>query len=111
MASEKRTTAYRLAQYHFKAEPNLRAVFVLEPLGGDDDDEPVKLLEVVDGSVAKDTFAVGFAPAPNAGIRYPSVIVEIAPQQLTDLKDRGFVKIRGREWKIGEEVFREKAAA
>jgi hypothetical protein len=37
--------------------------------------------------------------------------VEIAPHELTDLKDRGFVKIRGRQWKIGEEVFREKAAA
>jgi len=83
----------------------------LEPLGSDDDDEPVKLLEVVDGSVAKDTFAVGFAPDPGAGIPYRSVVVEISPRELPELKDRGFLMIRGRKWKIGEEVVRDPVAA
>jgi hypothetical protein len=111
MPSGKRKIAHLLAQYHFNAEPNLRAIFVLEPLGSDDDDEPVKLLEVVDGSVAKDTFAVGFAPDPGAGIPYRSVVVEISPRELPELKDRGFLMIRGRKWKIGEEVVRDPVAA
>ena len=69
------------------------------------------MLEVVDGSVAKDTFAVGFAPDPGAGIPYRSVVVEISPRELPELKDRGFLMIRGRKWKIGEEVVRDPVAA
>lgn len=111
MTNGKIETAHRLAQYHYDVEPNLLSVFVLEPLGSDDDDEPVKLLEVVDGSVAKDTFAVGFAPNPGAGIPYRSVVVEVSPRELPALKGRGFVKIRGREWKIGEELVRRPVAA
>jgi len=103
--------AHRLAQFHFKAEPNLQAVFVLEPNDNDVDDETVRLLEVVDGSVARDTFAIGFAPNPSAGIPYRSVVVEVSPHELPELRDRGFVKIRGREWKIGEELVRDAVAA
>jgi len=111
MRTGKIETANRLAQYHFNAEPNLRAIFVLEPLGSDDDDEPVKLLEVVDGSVAKDIFAIGFAPDASAGIPYRSVVVEVSPNELPQLQHRGFVDIRGRKWKIGEELVRGTVAA
>jgi hypothetical protein len=111
MSKQKIATARRLADYHFDAEPNLRRVFLLEPLGSDEDDEPVKLLEVVESSVANGAFGIGFAPNAAAGIPYRSVVVEVSPHELPELKERGFVLIRGKQWRIGEELCRTAVAA
>lgn len=110
MVSEKMRVAERLAEAHFSVEPELEHVFVLEPLGSDDDAEPVKLLEVVKGSLFPDIFPVGFAPNPAAGVPYTSLVVEVAPARWQMLREQGFVPFHGKRWKIGLELHRSVAA-
>ncbi len=111
MTSRRLQAAKRLADAHFDAEPDLQRVFVLEAQGAEEDGEPIRLLEVVEGSFSQDIFPIGFPASPAAGIDFPSVIVEVTPSVWTELRDRGALEFRGKRWLIGEELKRTQAVA
>lgn len=103
MKKSKSETAESLAAAHFGVEPNLKRIFLLEPVGEQDPDEPVKLLEVVEGTIERGIEPVAFAPDPGCGIDYPSMIVEVSPREFRDICD-GRLDIGARGWMLGKEL-------
>ena len=100
---DKLETAKGLAKAHFEIDENLRRVFLLEPLNTQDPEEPIKLLEVVEGTLEIGIQPVGFVPAPERGIPYPSVIIEISPREYEAIKE-GTLGFGDRGWTLGPEL-------
>jgi len=83
IASDKAAVARALARKHFDIEAGLKHVIrfsgsiQVESSPG----EPIKLLEVNENTVPAGVMPLAFAPLPASGIRYPSVIVEVTPEE------------------------------
>ena len=60
----KQDTAKALAQAHFEVEPYLKRVFVLNPINGNDPNEPIALLEVVEGTIERGIEPIAFTAVP-----------------------------------------------
>lgn len=101
---DKETVARTLADAHFTVDSGTMRIFRVlgskkrEALA----EEPIKLLEV-----NRDTFPAGimpicFGPHTPSGISYPSVIIEITPQEFNDLKQSKLKLPRG--WNLGPEL-------
>jgi hypothetical protein len=103
MTKSKLETAENLAKGHFRVEPNLKHVYLIEPMDDQDPNDPIRLLEVVEGTLANDIFPIGFTADPARGIEYPSVIVEISPALYRTVR-HGKVRFADREWTIGREL-------
>ena len=75
MQKSKSETARSLAKVHFKNEPQLRHVHLLEPLNEDDPRDPIKLLEVVEGTLERGIEPVAFPADPTqvSTIRFSSL--------------------------------------
>jgi hypothetical protein len=103
----KDTVARRLAQAHFTLEPGLRLVRRLVAASQVEDDprEPVKLLEVNDNTTSDGILPVYFGPHTASGIHYPSVIVEITPEEYERLRVQDASLPNG--WRLGPEIPRE----
>ena len=99
-------TARKLARAHFRVEPHLKWVFVLNPIHDQDPRDPIRLLEVVEGTLENGFEPVAFAPDPAHGINYPFQVIEISPSEYKSVRKTGQVRFGGRDWKIGEEVKR-----
>lgn len=50
--------------------------------------EPIKLLEVNENTVEAGIMPVYFGPAPESGIHYPSVIVEVTPKEYQKIQSQ-----------------------
>src|SRR4051794_22781654 len=103
----KDTVARRLAQAHFALEPGLRAVrrlIAASPLE-EDPREPVKLLEANEHTTADGIVPVYFGAHPASGIHYPSVIIEVTPEEYDQI--RHDEKLLPNGWKLGPEIPRE----
>lgn len=105
MRKSKLATAEHLAKAHSQVEPNLRSVYLLEPLDERNPEEPIKLLEVVEGTLERGVEPIGFAADPARGIDYPSIIVEISPREYRDVRS-GKLKLEFRQkvWTLGKEL-------
>lgn len=103
MRKSKLETAKSLAKAHFGVEPNLKRIYLLEPISEQDPDEPIKLLEVVEGTIERGIEPIAFTADPEHGIEYPSVIVEISPAEYDDLRNRQF-DFGSHAWTIGVEL-------
>ena len=68
-----------LARAHYEVEPGLRAIYRLE--GPDPSCLRIKLLEVNEQTVPTGIMPVGFPPHPASGLHYPSVVIEVTPQE------------------------------
>jgi hypothetical protein len=99
----KRDTAAVLARSHFDVEPNLRRVFILEPVNEQDPEDPIRLLEVVEGTIERGIEPIAFTADPNRGVDYPLVIVEISPREYEEIRD-GKIDLGSRGWSIGTEL-------
>ncbi len=81
--AEKMAVAKVLAQKHFELEDGLAQVFrvtgtaAVEAVPG----EPIKLLEVNENTVPCGVMPLHFGPAPASGITYPSIIVDVTPDE------------------------------
>jgi hypothetical protein len=91
---QKDESARQLARKHYEIEAGLTRVIrfsgsadILERAR-----EPIKLLEVNANTVPTGVMALGFDAAPDAGIRFPSVIIEVTPDE--------FEKIQTKELKL-----------
>ena len=93
--------AIELARKHYDIETGLTSVFRIratadaEALPG----EPIKLLEVNDNSVASGIMPIHFGPNPGAGITFPTVVVEVTPEELEQLRTNRLQLPAG--WQIG----------
>ncbi len=68
-----------LARAHYEVEPGLRAIYRLE--SADPNDHRIKLLEVNEQTVPAGIVPVGFPAHPASGLHYPSVVIEVTPQE------------------------------
>ena len=96
-------TAESLAIGHFKVEPNLKQIFLIEPIDEQDNNEPIKLLEVVEGTIERGIEPVTFAAEPAHKIYYPSMIIEVSPSEFQHIR-AGKLKFENRNWEIGKEL-------
>jgi hypothetical protein len=103
MQKSKSETARSLAKVHFKNEPQLRHVHLLEPLNEDDPRDPIKLLEVVEGTLERGIEPVAFPADPARGIDYPVLIIEVSPREYQTIRnDVAGLKVHG--WSMGSEL-------
>jgi len=68
-----------LARAHYEVEPGLRAIYRLK--SADPNDHRIKLLEVNEQTVPTGIMPVGFPAHPASGLHYPSVVIEVTPQE------------------------------
>lgn len=96
--------AIQLAQAHFAVEPGITRIFRL--FGGPDveskHDEPIMLLEVNRDTIPSGIMPLQFAPAPASGIHFPSVIVEVTPEEFEKITRQELKLPLG--WTLGNEV-------
>jgi hypothetical protein len=70
-------TAKSLANAHFEVEPNVRRIHLMQPINDQDPDDPIKLLEVVEGTIERGIEPIAFTADPAHGVEYPSIIIEM----------------------------------
>lgn len=107
----KDSVAKKLAEAHYYVEPGIvRIVRLLAtPQQELDAREPIKLLEVNENTTADGIRPVHFGPHAASGILYPSVIVEVTPDEFdTILRDPSRLP---NGWRVGEEFPRPSPAA
>jgi len=96
-------TARSLADAHSQAEPSLKRVCLLAPINEHDPNDPIKLLEVVEGTIERGIEPVAFTADPTHGIEYPSMIIEISPSEYDALRGRK-IRVGNQDWTISEEL-------
>ncbi len=62
MRKSKSETAETMTMDHFGVEPNLKRIFLLDPISEQDSDEPIKLLEIVEGTIERGIEPISFVP-------------------------------------------------
>ena len=103
MRRNKSETAESLAKGHFEVEPNLKRIFLLEPVDEPNPNEPIKLLEIVEGTIERGIEPIAFAADPAHGINYPSMIIEVSPTEYQNICE-GKLNIRDHGWTISKEL-------
>jgi phage FluMu protein Com len=104
VADDKAAVAKELAKKHFQAEVGLQKIIrfsgaaevEVRPI------EPIKLLEVNINAIPSGVLPVSFGPAPASGIPYPSVIVEVSPEEYAKIQTQELKLPNG--WLQGEEM-------
>lgn len=86
--------ARQLAEAHYQVEPGITHIFRVT--GSADAElranEPIKLLEVNQDTIPSGIMPLQFGPAPAQGFHFPSVIIEVTPEE--------FAKIQAQELKL-----------
>jgi hypothetical protein len=103
----KSETARNLAKAHFANEPNLRHIHLLEPLNEHDPRDPIKLLEVVEGTIERGIEPIAFPADPARGVEYPVLIVEVSPSEYEAIRSNIGGLISGLQthgWSMGSEL-------
>jgi hypothetical protein len=103
MKKTKLETAAGLARAHFGVEPNLKYIYLIEPVNDNDPNDPIKLLEVVEGTIERGVEPIGFVADPARGIEYPLIIVEISPTEYESVR-AGKLHLGNGEWTVGKEL-------
>src|SRR5579872_3543849 len=87
---ERGTAAEQLAKMHYAVEDGLTRVFRITTGKADHEspNEPIRLLEVNENTVAAGIMPLYFGPAPAIGIKYPSIIVEVTPEEFDRIQAR-----------------------
>jgi hypothetical protein len=110
MDRSKEGVARRLAEAHFRIEPEIGQIFRLLATDAveSQEQEPVKLLEVNSSTPKTGIMPVYFAAHPTSGIFFPAVIVEIHPDEMAELQ-RNVLRLPD-GWRIGPEFQRPREA-
>lgn len=96
--------ARELARKHYQIETGLTGIFritcaaevELRPT------EPIKLLEVNENTVPSGIMPIQFGPSPASGLTYPSIIVEVTPDEFQQIQDQRLPLPHG--WQVGESI-------
>ena len=100
MRTGKLDVAKKLAKAHFNVDSDVKQIYLLEPLNEKDEKDPIKLLEVVQGTLEVGVEPIAFAADPARGIEYPSLIVEVSPEEYENSRLlRDALQTRG--WTLG----------
>jgi len=93
---DKTEAARQLAAAHYQVEAGITQIFRITRVADVElrPDEPIKLLEVNRYSIPSGIMPLHFDAAPGCGIHFPSVIVEVTPDE--------FHKIQSQELKLPE---------
>lgn len=104
MAEDKAAVAKELAKKHYQAEAGLQKIIRLTGSAEVEVNpvEPIKLLEVNTDTIPSGVLPVSFGPAPASGIPYPSIIVEVSPDEFTKIQTEELKLPKG--WCLGEEL-------
>ena len=95
--------ASKLANLHFQIEPGISRIFKIREKP---DQEvlpscPIKLLEINAATVPSGVMPLHFGPVPTSGIPFPSVIIEVTPEEFEHIKTKKLKLPKG--WTIGPE--------
>jgi hypothetical protein len=104
--TDKHEAARKLAQAHYLVEQGLVSVFRLTG-PAETEAEPIKLLEVNRDTVPTGIMPLGFDAAPDRGIPFPSIIVEVTPDEYEQIRSGALALPNG--WQIGDEIPNENA--
>ena len=99
--TSKLEAARKLAKGHFRVDPQVRSIHFIQPNRDEDPNEPIKLLEVVEGTIECGIKPIAFTSDPERGIEFPSVIVELSPREFANIQDG---RLGYRDWTVGEEL-------
>lgn len=104
IAMDRAAVARELARKHYEVEAGLTQVFLITDQARAEGvrSEPIKLLEVNANTVASGIMPLHFGPAPVSGIPYPSIIIEVTPDEFEKIQSNELKLPEG--WKIGEEL-------
>ncbi len=106
----KEAVARRLAESHIEVNPAIVEIRrLVSPAAEDQESEPVKLLEVNEGTIAAGIIPVGFAPDASTGIFYRSVIVEVTPEEFARI-EAGQLQLP-HDWQLGQRFRRQRQAS
>ena len=99
---DKNEVAKLLAQCHYRTDSTLVQVVRLmcDDATEDRPDEPIKLLEVNEATVASGIVPLQFDAHPESGIDYSSVIVEVTPEEYDEI-EAGRLELPN-DWQIGD---------
>lgn len=104
VASAKARVARELANRHFQVDPGMKKVFrfsgsaqiELQPA------EPIKMLEVNEETVPAGILPLRFGPVPDSGIHFPSIIVEVTPDEYEQIRNKQLELPKG--WDTADEL-------
>jgi hypothetical protein len=104
IGTERETVARELAHKHYEIETGLTHVYwINSPVEtGRGATEPIKLLEVNENTVPSGIMPLQFGPSPASGVHYPSVIVEVTPNEFERIRSGELRLPEG--WSVGEEI-------
>jgi len=100
MNAERLKAAKSLAEGHSRIDPDVKQVYLLESADAEEAglDEPIKLLEVVEGTLEVGVEPIGFAADPEHGRVYRTLIVEISPREFESIGDT--IRFQDKVWKV-----------
>jgi hypothetical protein len=106
MDRSKEAVAQRLAEAHYTIEPGIELIIRLLASTDQEADpkEPIKLLEVNRNTMADGIHPVFFGPHTGSGIFYPSIIVEVTPDEYVQIHRNPASLPNG--WRLGAEFAR-----
>ncbi len=101
--SDKDEVAKKLALKHFDIEPGITRIFKLRDKPEFETllSAPIKLLEINADTAPTGIMPLHFGPMPGSGIPYPSVIVEVTPNEFEKIQSQELKLPDG--WTIAEE--------
>lgn len=97
----KTAVAQRLADAHYAIDPNIDLIIQLKAEAKREKDlaEPIKLLEINSSTLSAGIHPLFFGPHRSSGIIYPSVIIEITPDEFKDIRKNPSKLPNG--WRLG----------
>jgi hypothetical protein len=104
MPRTKDEEARELAEKHYQVEAGLTRVIRISRSASVEicPDEPIKLLEVNENTVPSGIMPIQFGPSPASGLDYPTVIVEVTPDEYEKIRTGELRLPDG--WTLGEEI-------
>ena len=102
MKEAKLLAARRIAEAHSKIDEDVKAVYLLEGENEDDPQEPIKLLEVVEGTMEVGIEPIGFGPNTKRGVEYASIIIEISPREYQSLGEA--IYFQNKLWRVTKQL-------
>ena len=101
---QKLEAARKLATSHVATDELVDEVFLLESDSDEDQEQPIRLLEIVEGTIKRGIEPIGFPAMQERGVPFGSVIVEVSPREFSHLRDEPFVTFRSERWTIGPKL-------
>ncbi len=102
--SDRHEELRKLAEAHYRVEPGITRIYRM--IGGAEAEvrpnEPIKLLEVNENTIPSGIMPLGFGPAPAHGFHYPSIIVEVTPEEFDRIRSQELVLPSG--WEVSDLV-------